>query len=146
MKNDLVTLFRLYKEPLSIHQKAYLQHVHEYPCACCLATKRTLYGVHAHHEMLSAQFSYSKRFTDFTAIPLCVKHHENRHAVGFDNFWKPYPSLPFQVAQRMLLDFVSLDNQEKFCDDFVSNRKKFDNLLYRTLTKLLEKEMAYGQK
>jgi hypothetical protein len=146
MKNDLSALFRLYKEPLSIHQKAYLQHVHEYPCVFCLVNKKTLYEVHAHHELLSVQFAYSKRFTDFTAIPLCTKHHENRHFLGFDNFWKQYPSLPFKVAQKMLSEFITVDVQENFCDDVFLNRKKFDNLLYRVLTKLLEREMEYGQK
>lgn len=141
MKTNLVTLFKSYSEVLSVHQQAYLQHVHEYPCAVCLVEKRTLYGVHAHHELLSAQFSYSKRFTDFTALPLCQRHHEKRHVIGFDNFWKPYPSLPFEVAQKMLLEFVSLDVQEKFCNDFIVNRKKFDNLLYKMLAKLLGKEM-----
>lgn len=146
MKNNLVTLFKSYSEVLSAHQQAYLQHVHDYPCVGCLIEKRTFYGVHAHHELLSAQFSYSKRFTDFTALPLCQRHHEKRHAIGFDNFWKLYPSLPFEVAQKMLLDFFSLDTREKFDNDFIINRKKFDNLLYRVLNKLLWKETGYGQK
>lgn len=145
MKNNLVTLFKSYSEVLSVHQRAYLQHVHEYPCVKCLIEKRTNYGVHAHHELLSAQFAYSKRFTDFTVLPLCQKHHEKRHAIGFDSFWSPYPPIPFEAAQKMLIEFLSITDKEKFCNDFFINRKKFDNLLYKIINKLVSKGVENGQ-
>jgi len=42
----------------------------------------------AHHENVFDSTRYEKRNNDYSAVPLCKVHHEQRHAVGFDVFWR----------------------------------------------------------
>ncbi len=68
----------------------YLDHVREYPCIACVALGRINRNVFAHHEDLSFKYSFYKRATDFTAVPLCLHHHNERHKLGREKFWSKY--------------------------------------------------------
>lgn len=66
----------------------YLNFVRQFPCVVCYSNKVLTKDVEAHHENSSNRFYFSKRNFDYGAIPLCAKHHSERHFSGKKKFWK----------------------------------------------------------
>lgn len=91
--------------------KDYLAMVREVPCVVCHLNRRTgSLPSEAHHEGLSVEFQFYKRKNDYTAIPLCMKHHMARHNKfgGIGHFWYTNTGLvetPYYAAINMMSIF-----------------------------------------
>ena len=114
----------------------YLDHVREYPCIACIGLGRINRNVFAHHEDLSFKYSFYKRATDFTAVPLCLNHHNERHKLGREKFWSKY--LGNEVAVYPFV-FLMLSEYFKELKDFMEEKisiytdkylEQFDSITY----------------
>lgn len=76
---------------MKIEDKDYLNFVRSLPCSKCF-TKPS----EAHHENYWLEYG-SQRMNDYVAVPLCSKHHRERHEVGAKKFWKGDEKFFFQM-------------------------------------------------
>lgn len=61
----------------------------------------------AHHESILPGFSGAqKKQCDFTALPLSVRLHIQRHQMGKIKFWKAYKRDPAQLVIRLLEKYI----------------------------------------
>ena len=67
----------------------YLDAIRQKPCLVCkISGRHTGLVSEAHHENVFDTTRFEKRKNDYSTVPLCKLHHEQRHTVGFDVFWK----------------------------------------------------------
>ena len=114
---------------MSYKNEDYLNAIREKPCIVCQVSKRsTGLASEAHHEHVLESNKYDKRNNDYSAVPLCRIHHEQRHAVGFDVFWQMVGdylgenTTPFFIAASMVALYLT-DFLEKITNDLDSEQK-----------------------
>jgi len=74
---------------MSFKNDEYLNFIRKNPCLVChLSGRPTGLAAEAHHESVSTINRHHKRGNDYATVPLCKIHHDQRHAIGFDTFWK----------------------------------------------------------
>lgn len=123
-------------EKLTEAEKYYLNCISDFPCiACYVSGIRGKEGsVQLHHERFSRYFGYEKRATDLQCIPLCFKHHEERHTLGFNKFWSKYANKP-ENAYLFIYTLWSMCFPKCISGDFndLTNPESFDSLLVRVV-------------
>lgn len=96
--------------------KVYLDAVRASPCIACYLTQQSQSQPfsEAHHESLSLQYKSYRRKNDYTAVPLCLEHHLQRHnGHAMDSFWMEVvgtSSAPYYAALLMLQKFSKDQN------------------------------------
>lgn len=93
----------------SYNNQEYIEEISELPCIVCYFDK-TLNGEVSdpHHESLSFKFKDYKRKNDYTALPVCHPHHQERHKLGQNEFWRKHTGktdTPFFIALQLMLNF-----------------------------------------
>lgn len=109
----------------------YLNTIREKPCLMCqVSGNSTGLASEAHHEDVLESNRYAKRSSDYSAVPLCKLHHEQRHAVGFEVFWRAVGDYlgeqeaePFFVAASIVVLYL-LDFLEKITGDLDEQGKE----------------------
>lgn len=91
----------------------YLKFVRQFPCIICYSNKVLTSSVEAHHENSSNRFYFSKRQFDYGAIPLCSKHHHERHFYGKQSFWNNLtPNFLYYTIIALLENYISYKNYQ----------------------------------
>jgi len=106
----------------------YLKFVRTLPCSMCASTPSE-----AHHENYWLEYG-SQRMNDYVAVPLCAKHHRDRHTFGAKNFWTTdkfilvllLTSLNY-LSQSKVLSGRTLDEVEEITKTIEEFKNKFAN-------------------
>ena len=75
----------------------YLKWVRTQPCCICLGL-----GIHAHH--LSTRGAGG---SDYTAVPLCFKHHHEIHILGDRTFGDHYAVNLWEIAHGLVVKWFT---------------------------------------
>lgn len=86
----------------------YLEYIHNQPCVICGRQHQS----HAHHAKIPRYVSNSKKTPDWTAVPLCQKHHlEGAHTEGHKWLLEKIKWLPVDLETFCRLNYLRWKNK-----------------------------------